>query len=182
MDVELSGPAIHLKGGMDYEAIVSQLQHLTKKVLCVEDGLYLRVFEECGPFPVGVEFQSKQKRWGMTEYFFRCDVNTSEERCLCVFGRDNAETFCPYYTDDKETSSEVSSENYDSEDEPYHSPIYSDMFTTSTSEEDFYDEPKQPPKEHNESHEEPILTPSVHIVNLPNSENKDNVKSTTYDL
>jgi len=35
---------IKLKNEMSYEALVAQLQKGTKKVLCVDDGVYLRIF------------------------------------------------------------------------------------------------------------------------------------------
>jgi len=132
MNFRLTGPAIHLKGGMDYEAIIAQLQPLTKNVLCVEDGTFLRVFKESGPFPVCLEFMVKQKRWGMSEYYFRCDSETPQERVLCVFGRDNAETFCSDYVDDVDTDDEdvsFSSEKELSEE------LYTEIFTTSESSE-----------------------------------------------
>ena len=123
---------IKLKDGMSYEALVAQVQGGTKKVLCVDDGVYLRIFEESGPFPLGVEFEHKQKRYGETEYFFRYARDTEDERSLCVFGRDNAETFCPDYVDDQDTESENSSEeenmNHQREE------LLEDVFSTSSEE------------------------------------------------
>lgn len=104
---------IKLKNEMSYEALAAQLQKGTQKVLCVDDGVYLRIFEESGPFPLGIEFEHKQRRYGETEYFFRYAKDTEAERSLCVFGRDNAETFCPDYVDDQDTESEGSSEQED---------------------------------------------------------------------
>lgn len=101
---------IKLKNEMSYEALVAQLQKGTKKVLCVDDGVYLRIFEETGPFPLDIEFEHKQRRYGETEYFFRYAKDTENERSLCVFGRDNAEIFSPDYVDDQDTESESSSE------------------------------------------------------------------------
>ena len=127
---------VKIKDGMGYEALVAQLQSGTKFVLCVEDGVYLRIFEESGPFPLGVQFEHKQKRYGATEYFFRYASNTEEETVMCVFGRDNAETFCPDYIDDQDTDSENTSENvkedYEMEDDMEDD--LSEVFSTSSEE------------------------------------------------
>lgn len=143
MNLQLNGPAIHLRGGMDYEAVISQLQCLTKNILCVEDGTYLRVFKETGPFPFGLEFMSKQKRWGMSEYYFRSGFNTPEEKVLSIFGRDNAETFCPEYVDDVDTDEEEVpySSEYDFSEE-----LYTEIFTTSESSESMKSENFSPDK------------------------------------
>jgi len=133
MNTRLDNVSLYLKEAMGYEAIISQLQSSTKKVLCVEDGLYLRIFEESGPFPLGVTFEHKQKRWGMNEYFFRYAIGTEDETVLCVFGRDNAETFCPDFIDDQDTSEEddlhLSSPIPEEE-------IFSDIYTSSDTNEE----------------------------------------------
>jgi len=128
---------IKLKNEMSYEALAAQLQKGTQKVLCVDDGVYLRIFEESGPFPLGIEFEHKQKRYGETEYFFRYAKDTEAERSLCVFGRDNAETFCPDYVDDQDTESEGSSEQEDIAQEREES--VEELFSSSDSEKESSD-------------------------------------------
>lgn len=185
MDINLHGPPIHLKGGMDFEAIISQLQPLTKKVLCVEDGLYLRVFPECGPFPFGLEFEHKQKRWGMSEYIFRCDAQTQYERVMCVFGRDNAETFCPDFIDDQDTSSEEFSEDISTPEE-----LYSDLYTTSSSSEDHSQQAPTEEAKTSQSgeevsqneHEEHIVTPCVRGISLNLPPKNEKLTEKTYVL
>nr|QBK92040.1 MAG: hypothetical protein LCPAC304_03870 [Pithovirus LCPAC304] len=169
---------------MDYEAVISQLQPLSDKVLCVEDGFKLRIFEESGPFPFGLVFEHKQKRWGMTEYIFRYAVETEEETMMCVFGRDNAEIFCPDYVDDQNTSSEedLSQQSLETEEE-----LYSDIFSTSE-EEKLTDSPSsnsptcQEKDLSPEEHEEPILSPPIHVVSIDSEPLYRNLLEKTYDL
>jgi len=196
---------IKLKDGMGYEALVSQLQRGTKKVLCVDDGVYLRIFEESGPFPLGLEFEHKQKRFGDTEYFFRYARDTEDERTLCVFGRDNAEVFCPDYVDDQETESGSSSENELLIEED----LLEDVFSTSSEsssetmeecsiEEDIKkllneDERKNeeiPAEEYAKSEdnkekvlsEEKSLSTKVQLIDIPDVDKESELQQTTYKL
>ncbi len=184
MNVHVQNTPICLRTGMDYEAVISQLQPLSDKVLCVEDGFKLRIFEESGPFPFGLVFEHKQKRWGMTEYIFRYAVETEEETMMCVFGRDNAEIFCPDYVDDQNTSSEedLSQQSLETEEE-----LYSDIFSTSE-EEKLTDSPSsnsptcQEKDLSPEEHEEPILSPPIHVVSIDSEPLYRNLLEKTYDL
>jgi len=120
-----------IKSNMDFENLVSQFQSRTNKILCVEDGIYLRIYEEYGPFPFGLMFEHKHRRLGMTEYIFRCAMGTDEEKSFCIFGRDNAEAFCPDFVDDQYTSSEEEIVFYESEESS--ESLYSEIFPSSTS-------------------------------------------------
>lgn len=193
MNVRLGNVSLLLKEDMEYEAIMSQLQSFTKKVLCVEDGVYLRIFEESGPFPLGVVFFHKQRRWGMTEYFFRYAMGTEDETVLCVFGRDNAETFCPDFIDEQDTSEE--------EDLHFSSPsvleeeIFSDIFTSSsnTDEEDnpietpkIKDEEKAKVKDQDnistQEQEQHIVSPPIHIVSIDSHQEDADLQENIYNL
>ena len=166
---------------MDYESIIAQLQPLSGKVLCVEDGFKLRIYEESGPFPFGLIFEHKQRRWGMTEYFFRYAVETEEETMMCVFGRDNAEIFCPDYIDDQNTSEEeedLSQQSPETEEE-----LYSDIFSTSE-EEKLTDSPLSTQEDITspEEHEEPILSPSIHVISIDSEPKQRNLLEKLYNL
>jgi len=180
-----------LRNGMDFEGIVAQLQPRTHKVLCVEDGLYLRVYEGYGPFPFGVVFEHKHRRFGMTEYVFRCGMGTNDEKSFCVFGRDNAETFCPDFIDDQCTSSEEEIHLYDDETPP-ESP-YSEIFSSSTSvgsEEVFHSSPfrtdSQIHTENVRTEEEEVKIgddeTDVHVINISHFHTKDQIQEETYKL
>lgn len=123
---------ITLKYGLDFEGVIAQLQSRTRKILCVEDGLYLRIYEPYGPFPFGLRFEHKHRRLGITEYIFRYAEGTCDEKSFCIFGRDNAETFCQEYVDDQCTSSEEEEIVYE-EEISIESP-YSEIFSSSNSE------------------------------------------------
>lgn len=185
---------IILKSEMDFEGIVSQLQYKTRKILCVEDGLFLRVYEEYGPFPFGLMFEHKHRRIGMTEYVFRCGMGTSEEKSFCVFGRDNAETFCPDFIDEQYTSSEEEIPLYDDETPP-ESP-YSEIFSSSTSgsEEEFPSSPFRTDcqiyidsvrTEENETKLVDSKTEdgkNVQIINISHSHISEQIQEETYKL
>jgi hypothetical protein len=109
----LSVDSIKIKNELGFEGIVAQIQRFTKNVLAVEDGATLKVYPESGTFTLGFEFDHKQRRYGMTEYYFRYGRNTEYETVMVVFGRDNAETFCPDYVDDQDTDPELSSSEED---------------------------------------------------------------------
>lgn len=192
-DGVLSLGDIVIKSGMDFEGVVSQLQRSTRKMLCVEDGLYLRIYEEYGPFPFGLRFEHKHRRFGMTEYIFRYAMGTEQEKSLCIFGRDNAETFCPDFVDDQYTSSEEEILLYES-DSPVESP-YSDIFSTSTSAgSDIYgDSPPPSPYRTDfdtntgdvKTQEEEVdveIDDSVHTINLSHGNSKDQIHEKTFKL
>lgn len=197
MNVQLDNVSLLLKEDMGYEAVISQLQSFTKKVLCVEDGLYLRIFEESGPFPLGVTFEHKQKRWGMTEYFFRYAIGTEDETVLCVFGRDNAETFCPDFIDDQDTSEE--------DDLHFSSPIpeeeiFSDIYTSSDTDEEeslkdttnIYDKVKHDKDKANTPTQEQsvgetsrfhhIVSPPIHVVSIDSQREDSDLHENVYNL
>jgi hypothetical protein len=153
-----------LKDGADLESIVAPFQRYAKGcVLCVEDGTYLAIYPESGPFPFPLQFDYKQKRNGIVEYYFRANAHTEEETLMCVFGRENAEIFCKNYTDGINTSSEEISEDPNPEDASQDS---SDE--DSEEEEDDETEIKEP---HVSTSEDYIqIDPSVtHLTLLPPS-------------
>jgi hypothetical protein len=94
-----------IKDGMTFEGLTAQLQPFTSLLLCIKDGDAIYSFPEYGPFPPGLQFEHKQKRFGLTEYYFRTSVDDS---LFCVFGRENAEVFCSGYVDDEDTLSDFS--------------------------------------------------------------------------
>jgi len=195
-DIEFSHPdkrldyvsvdQIKLKDGMGYEALVAQLQGRIKKVLCVDDGIYLRIFEESGPFPLGVEFEHKQRRFGATEYFFRYARGTEEERTLCVFGRDNAEVFCPDYIDDQETESGSSSDDEFNQEKPLiEEDLLEDVFSTSSEassetmedysiKEDVKNLLNEDKRDNEEIPEEEYTKPSEELKSTPKEELEEN--------
>lgn len=100
----------------DFEGIIAQFQELVDDVvLCIEDGVVLKMYPESGPFPFPLNFDHKRRRNGIVEYYFRYKPNTDEETVMCVFHRKNAETFCKNYTDDINTSSSEEDDDVDEE-------------------------------------------------------------------
>lgn len=75
-----------------FENFVSQFQQHTEKILCVLNGSSLLFFQKQGPFPSGLRFDYKQKRNGITEYYFR---DVQEDNLYCVFTREIAELIYP---------------------------------------------------------------------------------------
>lgn len=186
MNVRLDSVSLQLRDNMEYEAIVSQFQSSTKKVLCVEDGVCLRIFEESGPFPLGILFEHKQKRWGMTEYFFRYAIGTEDEMVLCVFGRDNAETFCPDFIDDQETSEEEDLLQYFSQNEEEEE-VFSDIFTSSSNTDEEQEEGTQAKDKGKETvstkeQEQHIVSPPIHVVSIESNSEDVDIQENIYDL
>lgn len=127
-----------------FEAIVSQFQKYIPYVLCVEDGVQMKWYPECGPFPKPLEFEHKQKRNGIVEYYFRYMPNSDHETSMCVFGRDNAEIFSTSYVDDVNTESDNVSDEIDQQASEGSSEILSEDDIKSFQSQGYINKQKEP--------------------------------------
>src|SRR4051794_23018834 len=66
------------------EGVVGQFQRFVSHILCVQDGTTLTFHRDETSLPRGLRFELKQRRNGVTEYFFR---EMSSDNLYCFFGR-----------------------------------------------------------------------------------------------
>ena len=91
MNISVFRPMV-LDSGYGFEAIVSQMQPYSDKILSVRDGTYLDIYDESSVYPSLIKLELKQRRNNVTEYYFR-DQET--DSLFCFFGRKAAETINP---------------------------------------------------------------------------------------
>jgi hypothetical protein len=75
-----------------FENFIGQFQTSCSKILCIENGSYLKFYDKNSPIPMNIRFDYKQSRSNLTEYYFR-DIQTNDQ--YCVFGRECAKLFFP---------------------------------------------------------------------------------------
>jgi hypothetical protein len=71
-----------------FENFISQFQkQISDKILCIINGTSLIFYNKKGPYPKNIRYDYKQKRNGISEYYFR---DISDDNLYCIFGRENA--------------------------------------------------------------------------------------------
>ena len=86
------GRPIQFPQDSTFENFISQFQVYCPKILCIINNVHLQYYDKNGVIPTNIRYDYKQKRNGLTEYYFR-DIDNNN--LYCVFGRESAIIFYP---------------------------------------------------------------------------------------